>query len=154
MNEADKIQWLFDIEQIKQLKYRYCAYCDDNYDPDGIANLFTDDGVWDGGPFGRAESRQEIRQFFADVSGTVSFANHYASNPIIEIDNDTASGRWDLWQPMVMTEGPQALWLVAKYREQYVRIDDLWMFKILDLDVKALSPYELGFAKQRFIETD
>ncbi len=51
VDNAEKIQWLFDIEQIKQLKHRYCAYCDEQYDPDGIASLFTEDGVWDGGPF-------------------------------------------------------------------------------------------------------
>ena len=153
MNEAAKIQWLYDIEQIKQLKHRYCAYCDDNYNPDGIAGLFTADGVWDGGPFGRAETRTGIRDFFADVSNQVSFANHYVCNPIIEIDGDSATGRWDPWQPMVMAPDPAALWLVAKYRERYVRNGEGWLFELLELDVKALSPYEEGFAKQRFIET-
>ncbi len=55
VDNAEKIQWPFDIEQIKQLKHRYCAYCDEQYDPDGIASLFTEDGVWDGGPFRLAE---------------------------------------------------------------------------------------------------
>ncbi|MFT4564486.1 MAG: hypothetical protein ACI9BW_004253 [Gammaproteobacteria bacterium] len=154
MLETQKIQWLYDVECIKQLKHRYCAYCDEQYDPDGIASLFTPDGVWEGGSFGRAEGREGIRSFFAEVSKQVSFANHYVSNPIIEIAGDTATGRWDLWQPMVMAPEPAALWLIAKYREQYVRTGDSWMFKLLELDVKALSPYEQGFAKQRFIEAD
>jgi len=154
MNQKEMTQWLVDVERIKQLKHRYCAYCDEQYDPDGIAGLFTDSGVWDGGPFGRAEGREGIRRFFADVSKQVSFANHYVSNPIIEIDGDSATGRWDLWQPMVMTEGPAAVWLVAKYREQYVRSGDTWLFRLLELDIKALSPYEQGFAKQRFVEME
>ena len=154
MNESEMVQWLFDIEKIKQLKHRYCAYCDEQYNPDGIAGLFTDDGVWDGGLFGRAEGREEILRFFAGASKQVSFANHYVSNPIIEIDGDTATGRWDLWQPMVMAPDPAALWLVAKYRDRYVRSGDTWLFQLLELDVRALSPYELGFAKQRFINTD
>ena len=154
MNHEQKVQWLYDIEQIKQLKHRYCAFCDQQYDPEGIASLFTDDGVWEGGPFGRAETRDGIREFFADVSNQVDFANHYVSNPIIEVEGDSATGRWDLWQPMVMKPEPAALWLVAKYRERYVRAGDGWLFELLELDVKALSPYEQGFAKQRFIETD
>lgn len=152
MTNSEQIQWLFDIEQIKQLKHRYCAFCDDNYNPEGLAGLFTDTGVWDGGVFGRAETRDGIRQFFADVSAQVSFANHYVSNPIIDINGDHATGRWDLWQPMVMSEGEQALWLVAKYRERYQREAQGWLIQHLELDIKALSPYEAGFGKQRFIE--
>ena len=152
MNDSEKIQWLYDIEQIKQLKHRYCAFCDEQYNPEGIASLFTEDGVWDGGSFGRAEGRVGIRQFFGEVSKQVSFANHYVCNPIIEIDGDAATGRWDLWQPMVMAPEPVALWLVAKYREQYVRAGESWLFKRLELDIKALSPYEKGFGKERFME--
>ncbi|MBV8360284.1 MAG: nuclear transport factor 2 family protein, partial [Deltaproteobacteria bacterium] len=43
---AARTQRLEDIENIKQLKARYCAFCDDNYNPQGIASLFTEDGVW------------------------------------------------------------------------------------------------------------
>src|SRR5690554_1810213 len=68
MNDTEKLQWLYDVEQIKQLKHRYCAYCDEAYDPDGIAALFVEDGVWDGGPFGRYEGRAAIHAFFAGAS--------------------------------------------------------------------------------------
>lgn len=152
MNESEKVQWLFDVEQIKQLKHRYCGYCDEQYDPDGIASLFVEDGVWDGGPFGKYEGRDAIHKFFANASNLISFANHYVTNPIIEIDGDTATGRWDLWQPMVSEPDSTACWLVAKYREEYVKRDDSWMFRTLTVDVKALSPYEQGFAKQRFMD--
>ena len=151
MNDSEKLQWLFDIERIKQLKHRYCAYCDEGYNPQGIAGLFTPDGVWDGGVFGRAEGREAIADFFSGTGTQVDFANHYVCNPVIEIDGDKASGAWDLWQPMVMKENNQALWLVAKYREQYVRAADDWQFKHLTLDIRALSPYEDGFAVTRMI---
>ena len=29
------------IEDIKQMKAQYCAYCDDGYDPEGLGSLFT-----------------------------------------------------------------------------------------------------------------
>ncbi len=152
MNDSEKIQWLFDVEQIKQLKHRYCGFCDEQYDPDGIAGLFTADGIWEGGAFGRAEGREEIHKFFSEVSSQVIFANHYVSNPIIEITGDTATGRWDLWQPMVLGPDPAAMWLVAKYREQYVRAGDCWLFKVLEVDIRGPTPYEEGFAKQRIAE--
>ena len=39
------IKNLDDIEQIRQLKYRYCDFCDYDYEPDGIASLFVEDGL-------------------------------------------------------------------------------------------------------------
>lgn len=152
MTNEEKIQWLFDVENIKQLKHRYCAYCDDGYDADGITSLFVEDGVWDGGLFGRHEGRAEIYAFFSGASKLISFANHYVCNPIIEIESDRASGRWDLWQPMVSEPETQACWLMAKYKEVYVKIEDQWFFKNLEVQALALSPYEQGFAKQRFVE--
>ena len=47
-----RLQTLEDIEAIKRLKARYCAMCDAGYDSDGLAGLFTEDAVWDGGSFG------------------------------------------------------------------------------------------------------
>ena len=41
---AERLQVLEDIEAIKRLKARYCAQCDDGYNPDGIASLFVEDG--------------------------------------------------------------------------------------------------------------
>lgn len=65
---AQHIQTLESIEAIKQLKARYCALCDDQYDANGIASLFTEDAVWDGGNFGRHEGREAIRKFFQGAS--------------------------------------------------------------------------------------
>ncbi len=45
---------LEDIEEIKRLKAGYCSSCDDNYDADSIASLFTEDAIWDGGIRGTA----------------------------------------------------------------------------------------------------
>ena len=71
-------------EEIKQLKARYARACDDNYDADTIAELFTDDAVWDGGMMGYAETRDGIRRFFENASSIVGFAVHGISNPLIE----------------------------------------------------------------------
>jgi hypothetical protein len=149
LTDSQKLQWLYDIECIKQLKHRYCAYADQDYDPGGIASLFIEDGIWDGGPFGRHEGRKAIHAFFSGVSKVITFVDHYATNPIIEIDGDTATGRWDLWAPIVKEPGPVAYWIMGKYREEYVRTADGWRFKLLSLDVRALSPYEQGFARER-----
>ena len=42
-----RLQLLEDAEAIRNLKARYAALCDNQYDADGIAKLFTDDAVWE-----------------------------------------------------------------------------------------------------------
>jgi hypothetical protein len=152
VTDSEKIQWLFDIEKIKQLKHRYCSLCDGGYDADALVALFTEDAVWDGGSLGLAEGRDQIHRFFAAVGDRVGFTNHYVTNPIIDIEGDSGTGRWDLWQPLVVTEGPRALWLAGKYRERYLRAGEGWLFERVELEVVALSPYEAGFAQQRFAD--
>ncbi|MGH7917200.1 MAG: nuclear transport factor 2 family protein, partial [Candidatus Binataceae bacterium] len=51
----ERVRVLEDIESIKRLKARYCAACDDNYNAEAIAALFTEDAIWDGAGLGKAE---------------------------------------------------------------------------------------------------
>jgi len=149
---AARLRWLEDIERLKQLKHRYAAYCDDAYDAERLAPLFTEDAVWDGGVLGRYEGREAIRAFFAGTSNVVPFAIHHVTNPILEVDGDRATGRWYLWQPVVFARGDQALWLAARYDDVYRREPGGWRFAHVKLDLRMLSPYEQGFAKARVID--
>lgn len=146
------IQRLADIEDIKQLKARYALACDDGYNPDALAPLFAEDAIWDGSILGYAEGREGIREFFAASSALVPFAVHQVSNPLIEIDGDRATGVWYLWQPMVF-QG-EALWLSAIYHDQYVRQNGEWLYQHLQLEIRMLTPYQVGPAEQRIIEVE
>ena len=149
---AIRLQRLEDIESIKQLKARYCAFCDENYHPQGIASLFTDDGVWDGGDLGRAEGNAEITKFFEQAPSAFSFAIHNVMNPIIEVDGDRATGRWYLLQPLIRRsrDGKErAMWLAGRYEDEYVRIGPEWKFKRLKFITRFLASYEEGWAKGR-----
>ena len=46
----NRVRILVDADAIRNLKARYAAYCDDNYNPDKIAELFVEDAVWESGP--------------------------------------------------------------------------------------------------------
>ena len=151
MTLEDRIRRLEDIEAIKQLKADYCAACDDDYEPDTLAGFFCEDAVWDGHAFGRFEGRQAIRDFFAGAPGVFSFASHNVMNPKIEVEGDTATGRWYLIQPCT-ARGEQALWLCATYRDRYRREADRWRFAHVDIEVRFLSPHEDGWAKTPFLE--
>ena len=140
-----------DVEEIKRLKARYCAYCDDNYDADGIASLFVEDAIWDGGIRGKAEGREAIRDFFINAPNRLPFAVHMVMNPIIEVHGDTATGTWYLFQPCTYADGDRAVWGSARYDEEYVRINGAWMFKHLKLTSHFWTPFNEGWAQTQFV---
>ena len=85
-----RLQALEDAEAIRNLKARYAALSNDQYDADGIAALFTEDALWESPALGRFEGREAIRGFFRGASGLFSFAIHYSLNGHIEVDGDSA----------------------------------------------------------------
>jgi len=142
---AERISRLETIEAIKQLKARYCAYCDDNYDPEGIGALFVEDGIWDGERFGRYVGREQIKAFFRSISGEIVFAAHLVLNPIVEVqDAEHATGTWRLIMPATFrSDGKnEARWLVAAYDDSFVRVKGTWMFKTLRVHVNFLEPHQ------------
>ena len=148
----ERLRRLEDIEALKQLKARYARYCDDSYDADRLGPLFTKDAIWDGGMLGRFEGRDAIRRFFAGASKTMPFAIHHVTNPELEIDGDRATGHWLLWQPCIHARGNQALWIAARYDDEYRRERGEWHFSSVKIDVKMFSPYEAGWSRTRMMK--
>jgi SnoaL-like domain len=142
---------LEDIEAIKILKARYGYYCDDSYDPAGISSLFVENGVWDGGQFGRYEGRQAIHDFFRDLArDKIGFAMHLFMNPLIEVSCDTAKGHWYLLCPLTLHEGNQATWCAGRYFEEYVKVDGEWKYKLLRFTHTSLLPLTRDGLKRNF----
>lgn len=137
-------------EAIRNLKARYAAYCDDQYDADGIAALFTEDSVWESPSLGRFEGREAIRGFFQGASGIFSFAIHYSLNGQIEINGDKAKAQWFLFMPCTMGASGRAMWRAGIDREDYVRVDGTWMFQHKTSEPLFSTPFEDGWAKTRF----
>ena len=142
---AARLTRLEDVEAIRALKMRYARYADAGYDADGIASLFMDDGVWDGGAvFGRAEGVDAIREFFAGAPGRIPWSLHYVLAPEIEVADDgrSATGSWYLWQPCIRRSSSGAerpAWLVGTYADRYVKVDGQWRFQHLSVDARWLD---------------
>jgi hypothetical protein len=154
LNELTRqLQLLLDLEAIKTLKHQYCAFCDDNYNPESIAGLFVEEGTWDGGDFGRHLGRDAIRKFFQNAPKTLSFAAHQVMNPILKINGDSATGEWKLLQPCTVEtrNGPRAMWLAANYHDTYVRTAAGWKFQSLKVTSLFFTPHEDGWVKTRFL---
>jgi len=146
----NRVRALEDVEAIRNLKARYAAYCDDNYNADKIAELFVEDAVWESGNWGRFEGREAIRGFFRRASEIYSFAIHYSLNPQIEVTGDTARARWLLFMPCTLADGNRAVWRSAIDDEEYVRVNGEWMFKSKSGTAIFSTPFEEGWAKARF----
>lgn len=150
---ARRVQRLEDIEAITRLKARYCAACDRDYDADAIAELYTADGVWDGGGlFGRREGREAIRAHFQGAAGRLTIARHQVMNPDITVADDgrSATGDWLLFQPCTVA-GEGAAWLAATYHDDYVKVEDRWLFAATRLEFAFFAPYAAGWAEERFL---
>ena len=145
-----RIRVLEDVEEIKKLKHRYCAYIDDGMDADGVASLFAEDGVWQG-LVGKAQGRGEIRKAYAGSAQVLPFAIHHVMNPIIEVSGDKAKGTWYLFEPCTFAEGNRAVWGAARYDEEYVRVDGEWKIQSLTLTPRFFTPFNEGWAKIRMI---
>ncbi|SDL97967.1 nuclear transport factor 2 family protein [Bacillus sp. OK048] len=140
-----RLGYLEDIEAIEQLKYEYCAACDDQHNADRIVAIFTEDGIWDGGPFGVAKGHREIWDLFHNThSPSILFSQHNVGNPIIKVNGNEAQGNWKFLAPMT-TQPDNKLWVCAEYDEDYVKVDGVWKFKHLSAKVFFTAPYTLGW---------
>jgi SnoaL-like protein len=141
-----RITRIEDIEAIKRLKARYCAICDDKHNPDLITTLFVEDGIWEGADLGRHQGHAAIRALFQSFQERISFSQHNVMNPIIEVNGDRAKGSWYLLGPFTFRKGNRALWLAARYDDDYVKVNGEWKFQHLRAIGRMAAPYAKGGA--------
>jgi hypothetical protein len=144
---AKRITILEDIEAIKKLKARYCEICDDDHNPDRIVTIFAPDGIWEGAGVGEHRGHDAIRKLFQGFQERISFSQHNVMNPNIEVDGNRAKGTWYFLGPFTMRKGNRAMWLAARYEDDYVKIDGEWKIQHLRAIGRMSAPYETGWAK-------
>lgn len=137
-----------DRENIKELKARYCAVCDDDHNPANITKLFVEDGIWEGGGFGQAQGHAAIRDLFKNFQQLISFSQHMVMNPIIAIDGATAKATWYFLGPFTFRKNNEAKWTAVRYDDDYVKVNGEWKFKHLRAHIRMHAPYETGWAKK------
>jgi hypothetical protein len=144
-------------QEIARLKARYGALVDARYDRGGpksraqieplaqqIAELFTEDAVWDGGAgLGLCRGRAEIRERFLEP--TLRFSWHYFVKPRIEVAGDRARATWDLLAPCTTRDGV-ASWMAGVEDDEYAVVDGRWLHSAMKLRVVFFAPHERGWA--------
>ncbi len=152
-----RIARLEDTEAIQNLKARYAAYCDDGYDPEGIAALFVENGIWEASTFGTHTGRKAIREFMSGISSNITWALHCVTNPHIEVSSDgrAAVGTWYLLTLCTMTRENDSSTLdpvvmSGIYRDEFVKVDGRWWFEQLRCQIQQISNLDRGWVEQPF----
>lgn len=109
------------------------------------AALFTEDGVWDGGPgLGVVRGRAAIAARLAQP--TVVFSRHLFVKPRIEVDGDRGRARWDLLSPCTRPDGT-SLWVSGWEDDTYTRVDGTWLHASMTFTTVFASPAGAGWPK-------
>jgi len=110
-----------------------------------IAALFTEDGIWDGGPgLGSVQGRDAIAARLR--TPTLSFSRHLFTSPRIEVDGERASARWNLLSPCTRPDGT-AYWMCGYENDTYARVDGAWLHASMRLTTVFFAPAGHGWGQ-------
>jgi len=119
---------LEELEDIKQLKYRYLR-CLDSKDWDGLADCLSEDckATYDSGKYSY-ESRDAIMEFLSSSLGSREVVSlHHGHHPEIELrGDDNARGTWYLEDYLIFVEAGARLRGAGFYHDEYRRVNGDW----------------------------
>lgn len=145
-NLEERITRLEDIQEIGQLRARYCQALDDGR-WDALADTFTEDGAFVG--LSTARGRDEMLEFFPKLNATtVTSWWHFSSNETVDLDGDSAAGTTWLLQPCVV-EGESQI-AAGRYDDTMVRTANGWRFTERKVSFFFWSSLEAGWDAARF----
>jgi ketosteroid isomerase-like protein len=101
-------------------------------------SLFAEDATWRNAAQQQdLKGRDEIVAYLVD-EGSTSFAQHSFTNPVIDVDGDTASATWLLW--VAVNAGGTVGEVFQCEDLTYERRADGWVIKSIDLHSARWSP--------------
>ncbi len=144
----ERITRLEAIEDIRQLKARYCAYGDRLIPLDDLHTIFTPDAVWDSG-VSRHDGRDAIVAYFHKQVPNMLFSAHLLANPIIEVQGATARAQWWSLTPATrLRDGKQqAYWMLGAYDDRLVQQGGRWLFQTVNFRISFVAPHASGWAE-------
>ena len=115
---------LEDKDEIRELFYRYC-YGTDNGNVEQWVAGFTEDCVWDGGPFGICKGKDAMRAFYANGVEQARTMRHLTLNTVIDVQGDRAHAVSYLALLQVAATGTNIIF-TGCYDDSLVRLDGRW----------------------------
>ncbi len=118
---------LEDKDVIRDMLSRYC-YGTDAGDVETWVGGFTEDCVWDGGPFGVCHGKQAMREFYAPGVEQARTMRHLTLNSIIDVQGDRASAVSYVLLLQVSATGANVIF-TGFYDDALVRLDGRWRIR-------------------------
>ncbi len=125
-----RVKRLEEIEEIKQLKYKY-QRCLDTKDWEGLAETFTPDATtaYSDGQY-HFEGLDNIMAFLRSSplgEDRIFIGVHHVHHPEIKFTSDTtATGLWAMYNDMVNKKQKSGLRILGYYRDEYVKTNGQW----------------------------
>ncbi|OCH81741.1 nuclear transport factor 2 family protein [Gordonia sp. UCD-TK1] len=114
-----------DLRAIESLKYRYLRSLDTK-DWTAFESTLTEDVTGNYGESLAFSNRNELVGYMRENVGPAVITEHRVAHPEIEIDGDTARGRWYLQDRVIVAEFSFMLIGAAFYDDTYRRTADGW----------------------------
>jgi len=114
-----------DLRAIESLKYRYLRSLDTK-DWTTFESTLTEDVTGNYGESLAFSNRNELVGYMRENVGPAVITEHRVAHPEIEIDGDTARGRWYLQDRVIVAEFSFMLIGAAFYDDTYRRTADGW----------------------------
>jgi ketosteroid isomerase-like protein len=144
MDLERRVESLESERAIRDRKREYCYRIDDR-DWAGLVDLFTPDASLDYGGMGEFEGHDGVREFGEEyVAEYLEATAHALQNGRIEVDGNTATGRWYVIAFVTMADGTCGIRL-GEYRDRYRRDDGEWRIESLQLRFRYSADYDDGW---------
>ena len=116
-----------DVHAITNLKSAYCRFLDTK-DFAAMCALMTEDvTVTYGGGAITLTGRQAVQDYLTNaMSDPTMLTSHLVACPEIEVDGDTATGRWALVDTVIIEKFNLVIRGASTYDDRYVRTPDGW----------------------------
>ena len=130
------LQELNDLEDVRGLRLDYTHHFDGG-DFEALLDLYTDDAVWDFGPFGIWSGKEALRSGWApyfgpdkDRTAPLAHGRHAVTNPKVDLHGDTATASWFLTDIVFRNDDgsakEQPVVFYGTYVEKCRRVDGVW----------------------------
>lgn len=119
-----------DVYEIERLKYAYCRLLDTK-EFAAMCDLMVDDvTVTYGGGAITLTGRQAVEDYLSKAMGDHGMlTSHLVSCPEIEVDGDTATGRWALVDTVIVEHTNIVIRGASTYEDRYVRTPGGWKIR-------------------------
>ena len=115
-----------DVDEIKQLKYKYLR-CVDLHLWDELAETLADDVTASYGTRLTYHSRAEVLEGLAAQMTDDVLTEHRVGHPEITVDGDTATGRWYQQDRVIVAKYSTMIFGAAFYDDAYEHRDGRWV---------------------------